>query len=155
VASRKDIINPFQTSELRVPTSQWEAVRKLTATFRTEGGEQSEPDRTPFRRYVDLWWAGMCVGVRLGLPTKVAEWHKFIDGTVLISDPWRILHLQAIAIAHFGNADAVRDPTSVINLANEFAATGLPLIIDAVRNPASDPIWLAGDFLVSRTFSVV
>jgi hypothetical protein len=152
---RKDVINPFQTSELRVPKAQWEAVRKLTSTFRTEGGEQSDPDRTPFRRYVDLWWAAMCIGVRIGQPTKVAEWHKVIEGTILLSDPWRILHLQALAIAHHGDAEIVRDPTAVINLANEFAATGLPLIVDAVRNPASDPIWLAGDFLGGRTFSAI
>jgi hypothetical protein len=155
VVSRKDVINPFQTSELRVPTSQWEAVRKLTATFRNEGGDESEPDRTPFRRYVDLWWAGMCIGARLGQATKVAEWHKFIEGTVLLSDSWRILHLQAIAIAHFGDAGVVRDPARVMNLANEFAATGLPLIIEAARNPSSDPIWLAGDFLLARRFSAV
>ncbi len=152
MASRKDIINPFQTSELRVPAALWESVRKLTATFRTEGGEQSEPDRTPFRRYVDLWWVGMCIGATLGQATKVKEWHKFNEGTVLLSDPWRILHLQAIAISHYGNAEAVRDPTSVINLANELAATGLPMIIDAVRNPNAEPIWLAGDFLERRTF---
>lgn len=155
MASRKDILNPFQTSELRVPTSQWEAVKKLTATFRTDAGEKSEPDGAPFRRYVDLWWAGMCVGVGLGQPTKVADWHKFNVGTVFVDDPWRILHLQSIAIAHFGNAQAVREPTSIINLANEFAATGLPLIIGAVRSPEAEPIWLAGDFLRGRKFSAV
>ena len=155
MASRKDVLNPFQTSDLKVPTAQWEAVRKLTSTFKTEGGEQSEPDRTPFRRYVDLWWAGLCVGVRIGQPTKVTDWHKFIDGTILISDPWRIIHLQAIAISYLKTADVAQDPSAVISLANEFAATGLPLIIEAVRNPESEPIWLAGDFLSDRHFSIV
>jgi len=155
VKGRRDVVNPFQTFELRVPISQWEAVRKLTSTFRTEGGEQSDPDRTPFRRYVDLWWAGICVGVKVGQPTKVADWHKFIEGSVLISDPWRILHLQAIAIAYFKNAEVIKDPAAVINVANEFSATGLPLIIEAVRNPTSDPIWLAGDFFLNRNFGAI
>jgi hypothetical protein len=152
---RRDVVNPFQMTELRVPTSLWESVRKLTATFKNEGGEQSEPDRTPFRRYVDLWWAGMCVGLRVGHPTKVGDWHKFMDGTVFMSDPWRILHLEAISIAHFKDVEAVREPARMMNLANEYAATGLPLIIDAVRDPSSDPIWLAGDLLVGREFSGV
>ena len=152
-ATRRDVVNPFQTSDLRVPTALWDSVKKLTATFRTEGGEQSEPDRTPFRRYVDIWWVSMCVGLRVGHPTKVADWHKFMDGTVLMSDPWRILHLEAIAISHFKDVEVIREPAKVVNLANEFAATGLPLLVDVVRDPSSEPIWLAGDYLVNEEFS--
>ena len=58
------IANPYANLQLRIPEREWEAVRRFTTTFRPEDGSAPDIDRSPFSRYVDLWWAGLILGVR-------------------------------------------------------------------------------------------
>ena len=129
--------------------AEWEAVRRLTTTFRQEGGSKSDPDKSPFGRYVDLWWAGLCLGVHEGRRTRPDGWHKFNDGGVLSSDPWRISQLQLMAVGHTGGTEVLKDPGEVIAIANEFAATGLPILADAVTGK-SLPIMAATELIRER-----
>jgi hypothetical protein len=48
---------------------------------------------------------------------------------VLSSDPWRIIHLQLLAVGQTGDAKILDDPGSIVQMANEFAATGLSLLL--------------------------
>lgn len=142
-----DIVNPFLNASLRIPERDWPLVEKFTTTQQA----QADPDKAPFRRYVDLWWAGLCVGVREGRRTELPpnEWHRFNDGTPLSSDPWRIIHLQLLAVGLMGDAKILDEPGAIVQMANEFAATGLPLLLEAM-NQSTEPIMVTSEFLRER-----
>ena len=141
-----NIANPFVNLQLRIPKREWEGVRRFTTTFRTEDGAKPDIDRSPFVRYVDLWWAGLCIGVREGRRTKPPEWHDFITGSVLNQDPWRIRQLELISLAETEDPAVLQEPGRVIAIANEYAATGIPVLLDDMTGQ-TDPIWA-----VTRTF---
>ncbi len=148
----RDVVNPFQQSPLYVPANELESVRRFTGTFREEGRTESNIDRSPFANYIDLWWAAMCVGVQEGRRTAAAEWHRFIDGNVLSSSPWRIAQLELLAITVEG-PDSLRDPNKVALMASEFAATGIPILVDVMAG-TSEPIWAVSNLLRNRAVSV-
>lgn len=144
-----DIANPFQQAALRIPNRDWDLVEKFTAS--QQAG--ADPDKTPFRRYVDLWWAALCVGLQEGYPTDLPtanDWHRFNDGVVLSTDPWRIIHLQLIAIGLKKDVAILDDPNGIIQMANAYAATGLPLLLDEMSH-STEPIMVASEFLRKRS----
>lgn len=134
------VANPYSNLNLRIPRQDWEAVRRFTTTFRADDGTKADVDKSPFSRYVDIWWASLCVGVREGRRTRSDEWHDFITGVVLNQDPWRIRQLELIAITESGSPDILQESGRVIAIANEYAATGLPILLDAMTGQV-DPIW--------------
>lgn len=148
---KKDVINPFSTSELRIPKECLEEVRRLTATFSAEGGEERDPDRVPFRRYVDFWWAGLGIGVAEGkkVETPAGGWHKFMDGIVLQSDPWRVLHLQLLGLAWTGDSASLGEPNKTVAIANEYAAYGIQVIVSALSGQ-TEPAWVLTQMMRER-----
>jgi hypothetical protein len=134
------IANPYANLELRIPMREWEGVRRFTMTFRPEDGSKAEIDQSPFNRYVDLWWAALCIGVREERATHVGEWHTFVTGVVLNQEPWRIRQLELIALAKAGDVAILQEPGRVVTIANEYAATGIPILLDAMVGQV-DPIW--------------
>jgi hypothetical protein len=80
-----------------------------------------------FSRQIDGWWLGLCIGVRKGeslpLPPE-SQRVKFMDGSIFNSDPWRITHLELLALSKEG-ADVLADPRRVVGLAMEYANFGL------------------------------
>ena len=134
------IANPYANLLLRIPERDWEAVRQFTTTFRPEDGSDSNIDQSPFSRYVDLWWAALIVGLREGRRTKPSEWHPITPAVVFNQDPWRIRQLELLALAEKGTADVLDDPGQVISMANEYAATGIGILIDQMTGQ-TEPIW--------------
>ena len=89
----------------------------------------------------------MIVGVREGRRSKSAEWHDFTPAVVFNQDPWRIRQLELLALAEAGGTDDLDDPTDilddpgqVISMANEYAATGIGILIDQMTGQ-TEPIW--------------
>jgi hypothetical protein len=134
------IANPYVNSELKIPKQYFEDVKKYTSRFKSEDGTTKDIDRSPFDRYVDLWWAAIGVGVCEGRVSSTEDSEKFVTGVVLSQDPWRITHLELLAIAHTGSPDVVGRPGEVIEIANGFAATGVPLLVEILLKK-SEPIW--------------
>ena len=141
------VANPYVNIQLKIPEHEWEAVRRFTTTFRSEDGQKPDIDRSPFDRYVDLWWAALCLGVREAKRTTPPRWHDFITGSVLNQDPWRIRHLELIALAEEGPT-VLEDPGKVISIANEYACTGIGKLIDAMTGQY-EPIWTLTSLLRS------
>ena len=85
---------------------------------------RSSNELAPFERQIDFWWAGIGIGVALGhrTPTTAAV-TKFNTGIILNSDPWRITHLELLALSEEG-AEAISVPNRVIRIASEYANTG-------------------------------
>lgn len=134
------VANPYANLQLRIPAREWEAVRRFTSTFKPEDGSKTDIDRAPFDRYVDLWWAAVVVGVREGRRSKPTEWHDFTPGVVFNQDPWRIRQLELLALAEEGTTDVLDEPGKVITMANEYAATGIGILIDQMTGQ-TEPIW--------------
>jgi len=135
------VANPYVNFDLRIPERDWEAVRRFTMTFRPEdGADPKNIDQSPFSRYVDLWWAALIIGVREGRRSKPPEWHPFTPAVVFNQDPWRIRQLELLALAEAGNVDVLDDPGQVISIANEYAATGIEMLIDLMTGQ-TEPIW--------------
>lgn len=59
---------------------------------------------------------------------------------VFNQDPWRIRQLELLALADAGDTDVLDDPGRVISMANEYAATGIGILIDQMTGQ-TEPIW--------------
>jgi hypothetical protein len=134
------VANPYANLQLRIPEHEWEAVRRYTTTFRPEDGSEPNIDQSPFNRYVDLWWAALIIGVREGRRSKPTEWHDFTPAVVFNQDPWRIRQLELLALAEARDTDVLDDPGQIISMANEYAATGIGILIDQMTGQ-TEPIW--------------
>ena len=133
--------NPFQTLELRYPEELREAVTRYTQ--RWEAGKESDPEEAPFPRYIDMWFLAVCVGAQMGKrqPITRETSHKFIEGSIFQSDPWRVELLELLAIGFTGDPQVIRNPRDVIQLANELAAAGMPQVIEMLHEGRAQPIW--------------
>jgi hypothetical protein len=148
---KRDLVNPFATCELRLPAGLVDDVRRYTSTFTAEGGGEPDPDRTPFRRYVDVWWAAIALGASEDkrVENPPGGWHKFIDGVILQSDPWRITQLQMLGLAWLGGPAALAEPAKIVARANEYAAYGLPVLLEVMAGQ-TEPVWELSHFLRER-----
>ena len=155
--SSAELVNRFTNLPLRFPEREMEFVQRYTQTRRAEGDAASGGDNRPFERYIDLWWAALCIGVNHGRRATESEcgtWHKFIDtNQILPSDPWRAEHLLLIALAETGSTEILAHPSSIIQMANEYAAGGLPILAEAMAREGR-PIWGATRLLEKLSTSL-
>lgn len=140
------VANPYANIELKIPSQYSEDFRKYTSRGKTEEGVNKDIDRSPFALYVDLWWTSICVGISLGRLSDTDNSEKFVTGVVLNQDPWRITHLELLAIAHTGSTNVIGKPSDVIGIANGFAATGVPILVEILLKK-SEPIWDVSNYL--------
>jgi hypothetical protein len=135
--------NPFTQLELRLPEAYREEVTKYTRTF-GESGSISKTEDSPFERYVDLWMTSICVAVaeskEVDVPTETKTW-RFEYGSRLQGQTAWIDLLQMLAIAHFQSPTVVADSRKVIDLANAFAAAGLPSVVQMLTDGYDKPLW--------------
>ena len=119
-----------------------------TAKDQLKRGHKTGLNEAPFPRMVDMWFLALCLGVKEGNRKNLSgvKMHKFMDGTVLISDSWRIDALMLLAIS-LKDTTIVAEPTKIINLANEYAAGGLPDVINMLKNGDADAIYNLSDNL--------
>ncbi len=135
--------NPFTQLELRLPDAYRDEVTKYSRTF-ADTGSSSKAEDSPFERYVDLWMASICVAVAEGrevvVPTATKTW-RFEYGSRLQGQTAWIDLLQLLAITHFQDPLVVADARKVIDLANVFAATGLPVVLQMLTDGHDRPLW--------------
>jgi len=134
--------------DLKYPEIYHDEVVKFSQTKHADDEVIINRQENPFSRYVDLWFLSVCLGANSveleNYPS--AEMHKFHDGSILTRDPWRIDMLAALAIGYTRNPEIIDIPKAVINLANNFAASGMPLLLDMLNDELeienfSTPIW--------------
>ena len=140
--------NPFQTSELRIPESLREEISRY-CQGPTQEGRRTGLGEAPFPRMVDMWFLALCLGAKKGRREDLTgiKMHKFMEGTVLSSDPWRIDALMLLAISLTNDTAIVSEPGKIINVANEYAAGGLPDVIDMLKHGDADAIYNLSDNL--------
>ena len=140
----------LQNQHLRIPVAHLELVRQFTMTGQPE--REGNRDNIPFNRYIDIWWLALCIGVQEGRRTELEtnDWHQFIRaGEVLPSNPWRVFQLQLLAVGATNSTEILSNPAELIRLANEYAATGLPIVLDELLGSAV-PIWAVTEYFSKR-----
>jgi hypothetical protein len=96
----------------------------------------------PFPRKVDLWWATICIGAALGQYHPVAkERVKFNTGQVFANEPWRVAHMELLALAREGE-DVLRRPPRVVEIAEEYGMAGVNWITERLRGSTRPAIKL-------------
>ena len=133
--------NPFANLDLHIPVAYREEVKRFTTT---QGGDgDTSVESSPFVRYVDLWAAAVAVGAEMGayvtLDDKDSK-HRFIQGSVLQGDLTRIEFLQLLAIGHTGDPYVVKDSRKVIEIAEAYAAGGLPVLMEWMSGGVQSPM---------------
>ena len=130
--------NPFANLDLHIPVAFRDDVTRYT-TSQGGGGDTSE-DSTPFVRYVDLWASAVAIGAEEDAYVSGVEQHRFILGSVLQGDLVRIEFLQLIAIAHSEDPYVVKDPRKIIEIADAYAAGGLPILMEWLDGGVQTPM---------------
>lgn len=122
--------NPFANLAVHVPKAYHEDVNHYSATFGSKN-----PEDAPFKRYVDFWLLAAAVGASEGqfMTVDSAERHEFITGVVFQRDLATIEFLFLLAIAHSGDPFVVRDPRKVLDIAEGYAAAGIPLVKEMIE----------------------
>jgi len=84
---------------------------------------------------LDLWWYALGVGVGEGRRTPVPDRDRlvrFARGDILEGDPWRVTHLELLALAEEGQK-AATNATTVVRIGNEYALTGFADLAEELR----------------------
>ena len=111
----------------------------LPKSFHTEFKERlvdQSKEHAPFLREVDLWWYALGIGVsnndKAPLPNR-DRLVKFNNGGILETNPWRITHLELLALAEEGEGVA-GNPRRVVQIANEYAVAGCASLVELLRD---------------------
>lgn len=137
--------NPFAGLDLIAPIDQ----RDFYDLYCQTGG-RADIDKSPFPRRVDFWFVGLSLAARKELkPINLADQKtfKFIEGSILDRDSWRIQAVMLVSIVVDGSVEIVGEPRRMITIANGLAAAGVPLIVEMIRNGGQSPIWNLSDAL--------
>ena len=143
--------NPFARLGLIVPEAQRNYYDEYCRT-NILGRTDKDADQSPFRRRVDLWFAGFSVAAReqlIPIDLKKEQTYQFITGGEIFNgeDSWRIEIIMLVAIAIENNLGVVQDPHRMMDIANGLAAVGVPYIVDLLNEGDQDPIWNLSDAL--------
>ncbi len=79
------------------------------------------------------------MGAFVSIDDKDAR-HRFIQGSVLQGDLTRIEFLQLLAIGHSGDPYVVKDSRKVIEIAEAYAAGGLPILMEWLEGGVQTPM---------------
>jgi len=137
--------NPFQGKDLKFPESVKDKVESYCQT-RPGGGPKPSPLDSPFRRQVDLWFLSICAGVSKNKRVKDPSGYRFITGEVLANNPEIIELLELLAISETNDPYVINNPQVLVEIANEYAAGGINIVIDSMTKGQSQPLWNMSEY---------
>lgn len=125
---------PFPNAELRIPSEFQNEMEMYTRT-RPGGGDRPDPQDAPLPRQVDMWFLAVCLGAATGQRVALAanKSHKFNTASIFDNDESRVELLELLAIAVEDDPYVIKEPRRVIEVANELAAGGLPILVDMLK----------------------
>ena len=131
--------NPFAGIDLIAPVDQRDVYDRYCQT-----GGRAVIDQTPFPRMVDFWFAGLSIAARKELaPLDLSkqDTFKFMEGSILDRDSWRVQAMMLVAIAVEDNVEVVGEPRRMMAIGNGLAAAGIPHLVEMLRDGDQDAIW--------------
>lgn len=134
-----DVVNRYANQDLFISQEVSDRIGDFVS--------RSDKDAKPFARQVDAWWLAIGIGVKIGRRTPLPppdKTVKFNDGGILSTDPWRITHLEALALAEEGE-EVIDSPGQVIRIASEYANTGFEWLIDKMLGEAEPTLRLMNE----------
>ena len=134
--------NPFANQAVHVPKAYHEDLNRYSATFTSDDGRATNIEEAPFKRYVDFWLLAASMGASQGhfIPVDPAERHRFITGNIFQRDLAAIEFLLLLAIAHTQDPFVVKNPRKVMNIAEGYAAGGIPFVKDMMNEGHLPPL---------------
>ena len=133
------IANPFASFDLFLPNAHKEKIDKFTKTSgRREGALIS-----PFPRQIDFWFSAFLFGVAKNLaPADDRDSYKFIQGTILSTDPYRIATIQLVALGRAGDPSVLTEPKKMLDMASRIVFAATTFLISVLDDPEEDkPLW--------------
>jgi hypothetical protein len=131
-----EVVNRYAAIDLFIPEEYHKSVGDFVS--------RAQNDTRPFSRQIDLWWLAVGIGVQAGYRTPSPgkdKGTKFNTAAILNSDPWRITQLELLALAEEGDA-VLSDPNRVIQIASEYANTGLQWLMEQMLGEAEPTLAL-------------
>lgn len=135
--------NPFANQQVHVPKAYHEYLNRYSGTFNPAGeNTASKEAEVPFKRYIDFWLVAAAVGAANDhfVPLDSSDRRDFITGQVLQRDLPAIEFLLLLAIAHTGDAYVVNDPRQVLDIAEGYAAGGIPVVKEMMEDGHLTPL---------------
>ena len=136
--------NPFSNMTVRCLKTQQSDYDEYC-----QAGQKSRPDRSPFPRKVDLWFAGLSLAVRKNfkpIDLKKKDTVSIIRyGEVFNTDNWQTQAIMLIAITVEDDLEVVLKPSRMMDIANSLAAAGVPHIVKMLSEGPQRPIWNLSD----------
>lgn len=129
-----DVVNRYANQDLFLASDHHDRLGDYVS--------RSDKDARPFARQIDAWWVALGIGVRLGQPTPLPEKKtKFSNGVILSSDPWRITHLELLALSEAG-PEVLDSPNRVIEIASGYAHAGMSWLLQQMIGEAEPTLTL-------------
>ena len=145
--------NPFANQAVHVPNAYHEDLRHYSSTFNTGEDRASGREETPFDRYIDFWLLAAALGASEGryTPIEPGDRKRFIGGSVFQRDLPAIEFLLLLAISHAEDPFIVNEPRKVLDIAEGYATTGIPMIKDMMNTGHLTPQQNLTRRLIKRT----
>lgn len=146
--------NPFAKEDINIPKAYLEDIRRYTTTLDIDNPEKGSLDEMPFNRYIDFWCLAVALGVATGksayTPISSGQKHRFITGAILQNDIQKIEYLMLVAISHSEDAYIVSRPKEMIAIAEAYAAGGIGILLELLREGHQPALLNLTRGLVSR-----
>lgn len=132
--------NPFAGLNVVYPSEQAPEYQRYC-----QSAGRQPVDQKPFGRMVDLWFTGLAIAIREGLPPAdltQRQTSNMITGAIFDGrDSWRVQTLMLTAIAVEDDVGVVENPGRMMNIANGLAAAGVPRVVEMLEVGGQLPIW--------------
>ena len=134
--------NPFANQPIHVPKAYHEDLNLYSTTFISGDSKTTNLEEAPFKRYVDFWLLAVVVGASQGhfMPMTTGDRQRFITGSVFQRDLATIEFLLLLAIAHTEDPFVVNDARQVMDIAEGYAASGIPLVKEMMHQGHLPPL---------------
>ena len=138
--------NPFAGMDLKIPTKYSEEVKKYCAKSNTKAG----PKMAPFDRQVDFWFTAFVLAAHKGLErTSAEDTTKIIEGSILSNEPHRITVIQLVHFSMNKSLEDLANHREVFNFAGEMANSGIPVLLQILKDDEDLPLFNLFDELES------
>jgi|TARA_B100001971_G_C18106164_1_gene491621 hypothetical protein len=137
--------NPLQGKNLNFPKRYKDKIEQYCST-KPGGGKSLGPSHSPFERQVDLWFLAFCLGVQRGKKTKSKASYRFIEGQVLARRSYMIELIELVSISDAREPYIIGDANKLAEIANEYAATGIDILFNALKYSKEEPLWNLAEY---------
>lgn len=133
--------NPFVNFEIRIPKLYSDKVKKFCST----GGDGNNPELSPFKRQVDLWFFAFVYAVKKGIKPEIVSTKdtvNVINGVILSEDSaYRVSYIQAVYLSYFKDVSKLVEHRAVFDFASSLANAGLPYVLQILDDSDGRPLF--------------